>query len=221
MWFYDGFNYVVIVHDHIFRFDFLVTLVSKEKKSEEIVNDQDLGAPEEIGSEETETEEPDKSPEELLEEIRAEVAEWQDKALRSVAEFENYKKRMERERAAMLKYSGEAIFRELLPVVDNLERALDQGIVDGVEAEQNLKALLEGVELTLKSLQTTLEKFEVKPIDTIGQPFDPTVQEALTMEASESTPANHVVSEFEKGYHYKDKLLRAARVIVSSGGDEA
>ena len=198
-----------------------MTLVSKEKKSEEMVNDQDLGAPEEIGGDETETEEVDKSPEELLEEIRAEANEWQDKALRSVAEFENYKKRMERERSAMLKYSGEPIFRELLPVVDNLERAVEQGVVDGVEAEQNLKALLEGVELTLKSLQATLEKFEVKPIETVGQPFDPTIQEALTMEASESIPANHVVSEFEKGYHYKDRLLRAARVIVSSGGGEA
>ncbi len=194
-----------------------MTWVSKEKKSEELMDDQDLGAPEEIGVDEIETEEPEKSPEELLEESRAEVAEWQDTALRAMAEFENYKKRMERERTTMLKYSGEPIFRELLPVVDNLERAVDQGIVDGVEAEQNLKALLEGVELTLKSLQTTLEKFEVKPIDSIGQPFDPTIQEALSMEANDAVPANHVVSEFEKGYHYKDRLLRAARVIVSSG----
>ncbi|NNF47447.1 MAG: nucleotide exchange factor GrpE [Desulfofustis sp.] len=191
--------------------------MSKDKKNEELLDDQELGAPEEVGVEEIETEEPDKSPEELLEESRAEVVEWQDTALRAMAEFENYKKRMERERSTMLKYSGESIFRELLPVVDNLERAVEQGIVDGVEAEQNLKALLEGVELTLKSLQATLEKFEVKPIDAVGQPFDPTVQEALSMEASASVPANHVVSEFEKGYHYKDRLLRAARVIVSSG----
>ncbi len=191
--------------------------VSREKKSEELVNDQDLGAAEEIGVDEIEPDAPEKSPEELLEESQAELEEWQDKALRAIAEFENYKKRMERERAALLKYSGEPIFRELLPVVDNLERAVEQGIINGVDAEQNLKALLEGVELTLKSLQATLEKFEVKSIDTIGQPFDPTVQEALSMEASESVPANHVVSEFEKGYHYKDRLLRAARVIVSSG----
>ena len=191
--------------------------VSREKNSEELVNDQDLGAAEEIGVDEIEPDAPEKSPEELLEESQAELEEWQDKALRAIAEFENYKKRMERERAALLKYSGEPIFRELLPVVDNLERAVEQGIINGVDAEQNLKALLEGVELTLKSLQATLEKFEVKSIDTIGQPFDPTVQEALSMEASESVPANHVVSEFEKGYHYKDRLLRAARVIVSSG----
>jgi len=120
----------------------------------------------------------------------------------------------------MLKYSGEPIFRKLLPMIDNLERAVDQGIIDGIKAEKNLNALLEEVKLTLKSLQTTLEKFEVKPIDTVGQPFDPTIQEALNMEASKNIPGNHVVSEFEKGYNYKNRLLRAARVIVSSGSNE-
>lgn len=196
-------------------------VVSEEKKSETAVDDQDLGTPEEISIESAEADDSMKSPEELLEQAQAEALEWQDQFLRAIAEFENYKKRMERERAGMLKYSGEAIFRELLPVVDNLERAVDQGVVDGVDAEQNLKALLEGVELTLKSLRSTLEKFEVKPIDSIGQPFDPTIQEALSMEASDQVPANHVVSEFERGYHYKDRLLRAARVIVSSGGGGA
>lgn len=195
--------------------------MSKEKKSEEILDDQDLGAPEEILTEEGEAEDLEKSPEEQLANALTEVVEWQDKALRSAADFENYRKRMERERISMLKYSGEAIFKELLPVVDNLERAVEQGVVDEVEAEQNLTALLEGVELTLKSLRTTLKKFEVKVIESIGGPFDPTIQEALSMEASDSVPANHVVGEFEKGYHYKDRLLRAARVIVSSGaGDD-
>ena len=198
-----------------------MTVVSEEKKSEVVVDDQDLGAPEEVSVELVDADESEKSPEELLEQAQAEALEWQDQFLRAIAEFENYKKRMERERAGMLKYSGEAIFRELLPVVDNLERAVDQGVVDGVEAEQNLKALLEGVELTLKSLRSTLEKFEVKAIDSLGQPFDPTIQEALSMEASDTVPANHVINEFEKGYHYKDRLLRAARVIVSSGAEGA
>lgn len=193
--------------------------MSKEKKSEEVLDDQELGVPEEIAVEE-EAAEPEKSPEEQLAEALNEVEQWQDRALRAAADFENYKKRMERERIAMLKYSGEPIFRELLPVVDNLERAVDQGAANGVETEQNVKALLEGVELTLKSLRATLEKFEVKAIESIGGPFDPTVQEALSMEASDSVPANHVVAEFEKGYRYKDRLLRAARVIVSSGGGQ-
>ncbi len=193
--------------------------MSKEKKSEEVLDDQELGVPEEIAVEE-EAAEPEKSPEEQLAEALNEVEQWQDRALRAAADFENYKKRMERERIAMLKYSGEPIFRELLPVVDNLERAVDQGAANGVETEQNVKALLEGVELTLKSLRATLEKFEVKAIESIGGPFDPTVQEALSMEASDSVPANHVVAEFEKGYRYKDRLLRAARVIVSAGGGQ-
>jgi len=159
----------------------------------------------------------EKTMEEQLQDALDESSELHDQVLRVAAEFENYKKRMERERSSMLKYAGEHIFRELLPVVDNLERAIDQGVVDGADSEKNLAALLEGVQLTLKSLVGTLEKFEVKPIESIGEPFDPNIQEALTMEASETVPANHVVSEFEKGYHYKDRLLRAARVIVSSG----
>lgn len=191
--------------------------MSKEKLKEELQDDQELETPEEVESEETEELELEKSPEEQLAAAQAESNDLRDKVLRVAAEFENYKKRMERERTAMLKYSGESIFRELLPVVDNLERAVEQGVVDGVEAEKNLEALLEGVALTLKSLRNTLEKFEVKVVESIGEPFDPAIQEALTMEASDTVPANHVSGEFEKGYHYKDRLLRAARVIVSSG----
>ncbi len=152
-----------------------------------------------------------------LREAREELAALRDRVLRMAAESENFKKRMERERIAGLKYAGEAIFREMLPVVDNLERAIGQGIVSGADAEKNLAALLAGVQLVLKSLLSTLEKFEVKPVESVGQPFDPQKQEALTMEASDTVPANHVILEYEKGYYYKDRLLRAAKVVVSSG----
>ena len=145
-----------------------------------------------------------------------EVAALKDRMLRMAADSENFKKRMERDRSAALKYAGEQIFREILPVVDNLERAVGLSAADAA-ADSGFSALLEGVQLTLKSLLTTLEKFEVKPIESVGQPFDPNKQEALTMEASETVPASHVVSEFEKGYYYKDRLLRPARVVVSSG----
>ena len=152
-----------------------------------------------------------------LRETREELASLRDRVLRMAAESENFKKRMERERLAGLKYAGEAIFREILPVVDNLERAIGQGVVEGADAEKNLAALLTGVQLTLKSLISTLEKFEVKPLESIGKPFDPQQQEALTMEASDAIPANHVLLEYEKGYSFKDRLLRAAKVVVSSG----
>lgn len=162
-----------------------------------------------------------KSLEDQLAEALSEAADLKDKMLRLAADYENYKKRNERERLATMKYAGENIFREFLPVVDNLERAVSQGIVEGADAEKNLAGLLEGVELTLKSLYTSLEKFEVKAIESVGEPFDPNKQEALTMEASETVPANHVLTEFEKGYFYKDRLLRAAKVIVSSGKAES
>lgn len=152
-----------------------------------------------------------------LREAREELANLRDRVLRMAAESENFKKRMERERLAGLKYAGEAIFREMLPVVDNLERAIGQGVIEGADAEKNLAALITGVQLTLKSLLGTLEKFEVKPVESVGKPFDPQQQEALTMEASETIPANHVLLEYEKGYYYKDRLLRAAKVVVSSG----
>jgi molecular chaperone GrpE len=158
-----------------------------------------------------------KNLESRLEEAREEVVDIKDKLLRLAADYENYKKRNERERATAMKYAGEHIFREFLPVVDNLERALSQGIVEDADAEKNLAGLMEGVELTLKSLHATLGKFEIKPIDSVGEPFDPNKQEALTMEPSDTVPAQHVVTEFEKGYFYKDRLLRAAKVTVSSG----
>ena len=155
--------------------------------------------------------------EEQLAEAQSEAAELKDRMLRLAADYENYKKRTERERATAMKYAGEKIFREFLPVVDNLERAVNQGKVETADAEKQLAGLMEGVELTLQSLYASLNKFEVEAIESEGQPFDPNKQEALTMQESDTVPANHVVTEFEKGYFYKDRLLRAAKVIVSSG----
>jgi molecular chaperone GrpE len=142
----------------------------------------------------------------------AEKKDLQDKMLRMAAEFENYKKRMIRERETSFKYAEEALLKELLPSIDNLERAL---------AHQNdsseLKVMREGVDLTLKALMTATAKFGLTPIDSVGQPFDPNLHEALAMEASDTVPPQSVLREFEKGYFYKDRLLRAAKVVVSKG----
>lgn len=156
--------------------------------------------------------------EEELQKAKDEGAELRDKMLRVAAEFENYKKRTKDEHAKLMKYAGEHIFREMLSVVDNLERALNHGSAeDDADAEKKLEGLIQGIELTLKSLVGSLEKFEVKSFDSVGEPFDPTKQEAMIMEASNEIPENHVVTEYEKGYFFKDRLLRAAKVVVSSG----
>jgi molecular chaperone GrpE len=199
--------------------------VSEEKVNEDLQNESEVAVevesgsttPEQNGENNIQDNEPEPDLEKQLADAQNEIAELRDKMLRGAAENENFKKRVERERQASLKYAGETIFREILPVVDNLERALAQGVVEGVSAEKNLDALLEGVQLTLKSVIATLEKFEVKTTESVGKPFDPKHQEAMVMAESDTVPANHVITEFEKGYYYKDRLLRAAKVVVSSG----
>jgi molecular chaperone GrpE len=189
--------------------------VGKVQEKEEVLVKKGQAVAEE--SKEETAEDAEMAVEAKLIAAQEEIAGFRDKLLRAAADFDNYKKRMERDRNAAMKYAGEQILRDILPVVDNLERALTQGVVPGVDVEANLAALMEGVQLTLKSLLTVLEKFEVKAVDSVGQPFDPNVHEALVMEASDVVPASHVLNEFEKGYYYKDRLLRVAKVIVSSG----
>lgn len=150
-----------------------------------------------------------------LEKTQLELEETRDKLLRLAAEFENFKKRMARERGLALKYAEESIIKELLPAIDNLERALEQG-----KETHNAEDLLAGVELTHKGLLTTLEKFEVASMDCVGAPFDPNHHEALAMEETDEMDPNSVLKEFQKGYTYKDRLIRPAKVVVSKKAEE-
>jgi molecular chaperone GrpE len=145
-----------------------------------------------------------------LAEARIKLQESEDRVLRLAADFDNTRKRLEREREISLKYAEENILRELLPGIDNIERAMDQG-----REANNLESLLHGVELTRDGLLATLEKYGVKAIDSLGQPFDPNIHEALAMEETDTMEPNKVLREFQKGYMYKDRLLRPSKVIVS------
>ena len=150
-----------------------------------------------------------------LEDVRQQLAESQDKMLRMAADFDNTKKRLERERESILKYAEENILKELLASLDNLERAMEQG-----RETDNIASLLDGVEMTWKGLLAMLEKIGLEPISSIGETFDPNFHEAVAMEADSTMPENQVLKEFQKGYMYKDRLIRAAKVIVSSGQEE-
>jgi molecular chaperone GrpE len=138
--------------------------------------------------------------------------ELEDKLLRMAAEQDNFRKRMQRERETALKYAEETILRELLPSLDNLERAVEQ-----CKCTTDAGAILAGVEMTSKGLLSTLEKFGIKPLSGEGQPFDPNFHEAVAMEASAEVPENQIVQEYQKGYMFKDRLIRAAKVVVSKG----
>lgn len=150
-----------------------------------------------------------------LEEARKEASENRDKMLRMAADCENLRKRMQREKETSLKYAEENILRELLPSIDNLERAVEQG-----KDSNDAAVLLEGVEMTMKGLLASLEKVGLKPIESLGEPFDPNYHEAMVMEASTDVPEQHIKQVFEKGYLFKERLIRAAKVVVSKGDVE-
>ncbi|WP_306549424.1 nucleotide exchange factor GrpE [Desulfobulbus sp.] len=156
-----------------------------------------------------------------VETLRRERDETRDQLMRVAAEFDNYKKRMERERSKLLKYAGENILRDLLATLDNLDRAIEQGGAAAEDDAKKFESMLQGVELTRKGLVATLERFGVEPLVAAGLGFNPDEHEALAMEASEETPANHVLREFAKGYRFKDRVLRHAKVVVSSGAGKA
>jgi molecular chaperone GrpE len=138
-----------------------------------------------------------------------------DKYLRLAAEFDNYKRLIQRDQRDQIRFGNESLLKELLPVVDNLERAIKASHEGG-----NNKALIQGVDLTLKQLTGALSRFHVTPVQTIGQPFDPAMHQAVVSIASEKVPAQHVLDELQRGYLLHDRILRAAMVSVSTGQTE-
>ncbi len=149
-----------------------------------------------------------------LESVKQKAEEEHDRLLRIAAEFENYKKRMQRQEEEYRKYANEALIKELLTVVDNLERAVCCS-GEGVKGEGEDACILEGVEMTLNEILKILKKFHVTEIQAIGKPFDPSLHMAIMQEDSEDFPENTVISEFQKGYMIHNRLLRPAMVVVS------
>lgn len=140
-----------------------------------------------------------------------------DKYLRLAAEFDNYKRLTQRDQRDQIRFGNESLLKELLPVVDNLERAIKASREGG-----SSDVLIQGVDLTLKQLTGALMRFHVTPIETLGKPFDPATHQSVTSIASEKVPEQHVVDEFQRGYLLHDRILRAAMVSVSTGrGDSA
>lgn len=144
-----------------------------------------------------------------LEEKTKLVEEHYDRFLRVQAELENYKKRVEREKSSLVKYGNEEIIKAILPIIDNLERALDH------EPGENPDGFVEGIKITHNQLLQVLEKFGVTPIAAVGEPFDPARHEAMMQVESADHEPNTVVSELQRGYFLNDRLLRPAMVSVA------
>ena len=127
------------------------------------------------------------------------------------ADFDNYRKRTQKEKTELIKYASERLVGELLPVLDNFERA-----VSAAKVNPDFTAFSQGVEMILRQMQTALSKEGLRAMDAVGQPFDPNLHEAVLRVASEEHPENTVVEELQKGYYLKEKVLRACMVKVSN-----
>jgi molecular chaperone GrpE len=145
-----------------------------------------------------------------LEEKTKEAEENYVRLLRLAADMENLKKRQERERAELLQFANEHLVKELLPVVDNLERALEHG-----RQLSAPEALLEGIELVYHGFLKALDRFGVIPFDSVGQPFDPAMHNAVMQEEAPGVPDCRVTKEVQKGYLMNQRLLRPAMVVVA------
>lgn len=168
----------------------------------------------ESGQEETAAEERETAAESAadpIEQLSAERDELKDRLLRLAAETDNYKKRSEREKADFLKRANETILKDLLPVMDNLERALEHAVEEGGPEA----AIVKGLELTSQELWKVLERHGVERVDALGKPFDPELHEAMMQQEDPDVEDNTVIGVLQKGYLFHGRLLRPSMVIVS------
>lgn len=180
--------------------------MSNEKNSGEI--EIERGKDSDPENSENETENTDER-----ENLQKELEELKDKYLRTSAEFDNYRKRMDRNMQDMIDAAKRSVIGDFLVVLDNMEKAVNTG-------KEHKEAIIEGVELTVKSFKDLLRKYNIKTIEPGEETFNPDIHEALAMQDSNSVPRNSILQTLEKGYMYKDKLLRPAKVVVSKGKKE-
>jgi molecular chaperone GrpE len=190
----------------------------KNKKSGEVVDDAIDGVTDEskvVSSEQPESIDPIVDEESdlslQLAKLEADLLEAKDESLRNQAEMQNILRRSERDVQNAHKYALDKFVAELLPVVDNLERALQS--ID--QNKEDLKSLAEGVVLTLKSFQDVLARYKVLPIDPKGEVFDPELHQAMSILEMPGSIPNTVVDVFQKGYTLNDRLVRPAMVVVA------
>lgn len=147
-----------------------------------------------------------------LETLKAQVLELSDKYKRLQAEFMNYQNRKDMEIEKLFKYDGETFIKEILPVIDNFERAIK---LDDNDLSDEVSKFLSGFKMIYTNLLSSLEKFEVKELDCLGKEFDPVTSEAVLVEEDNTKPSNVVLEVLQKGYKYKDKIIRPAMVKVN------
>ena len=154
---------------------------------------------------------------EQLKNAKAESDEKQKQMLYKMAEYDNLKKRADREKKDFLKYANESLVKDLVPVLDSIDQAVGAAQEAEIETAEGFTALREGVELIQKQLLSSVEKRGVSVIDTEGEIFDPQKHEAVSMAPSDNVPQNNIIQAFQKGYTLHDRVIRPSMVVVSNG----
>jgi molecular chaperone GrpE len=152
---------------------------------------------------------------ETLKDAEQKSQENYDRYMRAYAEMDNVKKRGAKEREELAKFANEALIKELLPVIDSLEKAIDHG-----REGANLAELVKGIEMTRKAMRETLEKAGLTEVEAVGKPFDPNFHEAISKQPDDTVPPNHVIMEMQKGYLLNGRLIRPSIVVISQGDGE-
>jgi len=184
--------------------------VAKKTEQQDPEVEQDIPASVELEGEEINSETEVETLKEELNQALSDAKNHQEQYLRTLADMENLRKRTQREKEDLAKFANENILREILPVVDNLERA-----VEHAEESESCDGLFEGVQMTLTQFSQLLEKFGVEPVDAVGQPFDPAYHQAMGQMESDEYPPNTVVQQMQKGYQLNKRLLRPAFVMLA------
>ena len=177
-------------------------------ESEETTNNEKLEEDKIVDQEKNNLEEKLKSAEQELEN-------YKDRLLRKAAEFENYKRRVENDQFNLLKYAAESLIIKLLPVIDDFERSLVH-----IKDAKDVDSIKDGIKMVYDKLMKMLEDQGVKSIDAVGKPFDVHYHEAIMQRKVENAEPHTIVDEFEKGYMYKDRVIRHTKVAVSEDDHE-
>ncbi|WP_425440914.1 nucleotide exchange factor GrpE [Sediminibacillus halophilus] len=183
----------------------------QEKQEQEVVEDPEQELVEETEEDsDSNNEEKDQQAAQEIEAIKKEKEDVYQRLLRLQAEYDNFRKRTQKEKEADLKYKSQSLVSELLPVVDNFERALDT-----VPEDESAAGFVDGIKMVYRQLRDALEKEGVEEIKTEGETFDPNIHQAVMQVEDDQYESNVVVQELQKGYLLKDRVIRPAMVKVN------
>lgn len=195
-----------------------VNNVAEEKKNleketvEEVTTEAEEtieNAEEQSDDEKKPTKDKEKSKNKKKNKLEEKLAELEEQRMRQLAEFENFRKRSEKEKSQMFEIGAKTVVEKILPVIDNFERGLA-----AVSEEQKDSSFVQGMELVYKQILTTLEEIGVKPIEAVGQEFDPNLHNAVMMVDDDDKESGTVAEEMQKGYMYKESVVRHSMVKV-------